>query len=410
MIHLVVFVVVYIAVLLAILWTSIKNRCSSTILIFTTVVLHWFCFGANRFYGNVQRHANVDLITATYLRHTFFRQQSDPTDQFLLDYMVGFKNYPVNKVGLLYSPEEYTQFSIEKNRDYEHDLKKLFKLIGRNMPARLPIDMGDVMYLDDCLVLSKSRAIGGNQTVLPLDMNRHAGFMQRILDGSIGELPYEQKSDTLVWRGGTNGMTVWANTNRFMNDKAFQQNKDVGNWWNIHQNPYRTPQNGRGSLVDQYGDASWCDIGFSKNTCGIQRRLKPYIKETEWVNHKIMLCMEGNDVASSLRWMIAADSVVLMPTPTCETCFCEGLLKPWVHYVPLNDDLSDLKEKYDWILRNPVYAKELRQRSRQWAQRLSVVSQRNFGAQALELALTEMGRLRTFTEVRRQTVVRFGSL
>ena len=32
-------------------------------------------------------------------------------------------------------------------------------------------------------------------------------------------------------------------------------------------------------------------------------------------------------------------------------------MKPYVHYVPVKADLSDLKEKYDWAEANPTAAK-----------------------------------------------------
>ena len=46
-----------------------------------------------------------------------------------------------------------------------------------------------------------------------------------------------------------------------------------------------------------------------------------------------------NDVASGLKWMLNSDPVVFMPRPTHETWAMEGLLRPYVHYVPVEADL-----------------------------------------------------------------------
>ena len=46
-----------------------------------------------------------------------------------------------------------------------------------------------------------------------------------------------------------------------------------------------------------------------------------------------------NDVASGLKWMLYSDPVVFMPRPTHETWAMEGLLRPYVHYVPVEADL-----------------------------------------------------------------------
>ena len=40
-------------------------------------------------------------------------------------------------------------------------------------------------------------------------------------------------------------------------------------------------------------------------------------------------------MATAIAWMLASDSVVVMPPPTQEGWSLEGTLQPWVHYVPL---------------------------------------------------------------------------
>ena len=44
-------------------------------------------------------------------------------------------------------------------------------------------------------------------------------------------------------------------------------------------------------------------------------------------------------------------------TPTKD--YIHDYMKPWVHYVPLQEDLSDLKEKYDWAESHPQEAKRI---------------------------------------------------
>ena len=53
----------------------------------------------------------------------------------------------------------------------------------------------------------------------------------------------------------------------------------------------------------------------------------------------------GNDVATGLKWMLASNSVVLMPSPRREIWSHESLLQPYVHYIPLKADMCDLLEK-----------------------------------------------------------------
>ena len=50
-------------------------------------------------------------------------------------------------------------------------------------------------------------------------------------------------------------------------------------------------------------------------------------------------------MATGLKWMLASNSVVFMPPARMETWVLESHLKPWVHFVPINFDGSDLMEK-----------------------------------------------------------------
>ena len=58
-----------------------------------------------------------------------------------------------------------------------------------------------------------------------------------------------------------------------------------------------------------------------------------------------MISVEGNDVATNLKWALLSRSVVLMPHPQIETFFGEGLLQPYQHYIPLNVNTSNLVDQ-----------------------------------------------------------------
>lgn len=68
----------------------------------------------------------------------------------------------------------------------------------------------------------------------------------------------------------------------------------------------------------------------------------------EMLAYRYIISVEGNDVATNLKWAMASNSVVIMPRPRVETFFAEGLLIEYVHYVPIKDDCSDLVDKVLW--------------------------------------------------------------
>ena len=89
-----------------------------------------------------------------------------------------------------------------------------------------------------------------------------------------------------------------------------------------------------------------------------------YLKDL--LHYKMLISVEGNDVASGLKWNLFSNSVVLMAPPTKMTYALENLLEQWVHYVPLASDFSDLEEKVDWVLSHEQEAQRIAQRSRQF--------------------------------------------
>lgn len=135
---------------------------------------------------------------------------------------------------------------------------------------------------------------------------------------------------------------------------------------------------GKGSrfeLVRRWGiDAALghgIDVGFSKTKrvqiaidhCKASNgfvvdkvRVANYTSMRGMVRFKYLVVVSGQDKATNLNWALWTDSVPLMPPPVDESWLCEGWLEPWVHYVPLRPDFSDLKVKIDWLRRNQAVA------------------------------------------------------
>jgi Glycosyl transferase family 90 len=90
----------------------------------------------------------------------------------------------------------------------------------------------------------------------------------------------------------------------------------------------------------------------------------------EMMRYKGIIMLEGNDVASGLKWALLSQSVVLMPTPRHTSWCMEELLEPWVHYIPLKDDASDAAEKMKWLLDNEEEARRIAQRGTLWMEDL----------------------------------------
>ena len=111
----------------------------------------------------------------------------------------------------------------------------------------------------------------------------------------------------------------------------------------------------------------------------------------EMLHYKAIVILQGNDVASGLKWALFSNSIVVMPIPTVTSWAMEEWLIPWVHYVPIevypevrkNDNstahsgattttttstmlMTDAEEKMQWIIDNDSKAKEIAHAGKLW--------------------------------------------
>ena len=178
-----------------------------------------------------------------------------------------------------------------------------------------------VRYIDD----KKGSILG------PLHYNRHWG---EIKNAKKQFVCWKKKKSTCIWRGTPTG---------------FNQNcsAEPKNW-----------KNTRMAFCYKWKDKF--DIGISQTMNKWDHKyLKPKMTIKEMLNYKYIISIPGNDKDSGLNWKLASNSVVLMAPPKIESWLMEGLLKPWVHYVPLADDYSDLDKIVEWCKNNDEKCQEI---------------------------------------------------
>jgi hypothetical protein len=190
----------------------------------------------------------------------------------------------------------------------------------------------------DVPTLVKSRPIYDYQGSILFNLNylRHFADVYKVEDADI---PYEDKRDVLIWRGA---------------DTGYGFGNDI---------PYRPVS--RQTLVETYGthEGSELDIGLSSvsvnrkkdntNINPFQKYIKPKVKMQDLLQYKFLLSVEGNDVATNLKWILYSNSVAFCPPFTINSWILEENLQPWEHYVPVRHDFHDLPDKVEWALNHP---------------------------------------------------------
>lgn len=236
-------------------------------------------------------------------------------------------NYYVKTSETSFLHPETTPFTLNLGRGrstYQLDLWEVY----RRFPPGLKVAcvFGDNIREPDTPALVKSRPVPtdrSNAILFRLNHIRHFSFIN-------DPLPYTAKRNQLVWRGN-----------------AFQ------------------PQ--RRAFLERYFDHPLCNVGH------YHKKPQPEIPWTrrplsirEQLKYKFILAIEGNDVATNLKWAMASNSLCFMARPKYETWFMEGALQPGVHYAQLAEDYSDLEENLDHYLSHPGEAETIIRAANAW--------------------------------------------
>jgi hypothetical protein len=93
---------------------------------------------------------------------------------------------------------------------------------------------------------------------------------------------------------------------------------------------------------------------------------KPYSSLDEQIKYKYQICLDGNvSTFPGYKWRLLSNCLVFKHDSKFTLCF-EKALKPWVHFVPIKSDLSDIFEKLEWVKSHDSEAKTIADNSRQF--------------------------------------------
>jgi hypothetical protein len=143
-----------------------------------------------------------------------------------------------------------------------------------------------------------------------------------------------------------------------------------------------TPKSCRLDIVSRWRGEPWADLAISivpgaaleGLDAAARARLEACMGDTmpteRIMRHKYVMCIEGADVSSGFGWVLASNCVPLHPYPFCyEVWFFNGLL-PWVHFVPLRTDGSDLGEAHAWCVSHPGECEQIAAAGREHMRRM----------------------------------------
>jgi hypothetical protein len=238
-----------------------------------------------------------------------------------------------NKIQLINQNMLYYDNYNYQIRHYVNDLRKYFS--DSNISEfKIFIAFGDIFAKMNKFCITKTRPVdlkNNYNIILNLNTPRHWSSLS---DVTKYDIPFQNKNNKLLWRGSSTGKD-----RRILLVEKFQNhiNKNIDiKFSNLCQN---VPNN-----------------NYIINNLSIQEQLQS----------KFLISVEGNDVATNLKWILYSNSVVLMPKPTIVSWLMEDDLIPGKHYIEIKADFSDLEEKYQWCLKNLEECKKISENGRKY--------------------------------------------
>jgi hypothetical protein len=263
----------------------------------------------------------------------FFQSRLESKISALKDFDIDYLRKRVNYYNKL---EDIIQLSADvksladfkmkkKNKTYFFDCYEYTRYFHPSL--NIDFKFGDVTYVPPEPSIVKSRPLNcnnKNSVILNLDKVRHFTFVNDQKD-------FRKKRNMLVGRN------------------------NVG-------------QAHRIKFLEMYINHPLCNIGKINKNGEHNDLLRERLTIKEQLEYKFVLCLEGNDVASNLKWVMSSQSLAVMPAPKYETWYMEGTLIPNYHFVQIKDDYSDLEERIVYYINHAEEALEIIKNAHQYVE------------------------------------------
>jgi hypothetical protein len=226
--------------------------------------------------------------------------------------------------------------------------------------APLP-DMEFIICLEDSIdqvdlpgpVLGFAKHVSSSHVVLMPDMDSLSPHIPKLFHDvkrGIQRYPWEIKQDRIFWRGATTGQLITEKT--FLElPRARAVAASLSSPHLIDARFTKLVQAADGSLLRKRYAA------FFSASCSIPEHLR----------YKYQLLIDGNTCAySRAYWQFFSNCVVFKQNSDNIQWFYD-LLQPYVHYIPLQHDMSDLEKKVSWAKQHENDMRAIVERAQQLA-------------------------------------------
>lgn len=241
------------------------------------------------------------------------KKQLSPEELSLVEKRVKLLNKLTEPFSLSEHKTSLSKLTFKRNSAYKLDAAKC--LMGFQRNRAFDVQWGDVTEVPLTPSFVKSRPItpdNQNAVLLKLNVPRHYRFWK-------DPNSFREKKNTILYRGGANNID-------------------------------------RRTLVERYSTHPRMDVKLASKR---RQHQENFLSEKSQLAHKFIVSVEGVDVASNLKWVMASNSLCVMKKPSMESWFLESQLIPNKHYIEVNEDFSNLEAVVQPFLEDPERAEQM---------------------------------------------------
>lgn len=193
------------------------------------------------------------------------------------------------------------------------------------------------------LAYATTSKLAANKKVIPIpDIDAMHSYTALFtdLDTAIKRYPWNKKIPTIFWRGAATGKDPCE-----VDDTNFH----------------------RKTLVDFAANKHFLDVAFSSYAHILEMipdfaeryALAERVTPSDSLAYRYLISIDGNSCSySRMAWILYSNSILFKHNSE-EVQWYYDKLQPWIHYIPVASDFSDLEQNYLWAEQHPLAAQEI---------------------------------------------------
>ena len=217
-------------------------------------------------------------------------------------------------------------------------------------------------------------------------------FIDSIYKEKVVSIPWEEKKSIAIFRGSSTGKGT--NIYKNMRLKVSHMSNSEENFSNVTNLPYIDAGITKWNTRPRKTEDSIYMSSIERN----DKYNKPYLTPQRQSDYKYIINIDGHVSAFRLSHEFSYGSVILIVDSDYKLWFSH-LLKPYVHYIPVNRDLSNLFEVVEWCQKNDGKCKIIAKNSLEFFNKyLSKESQLDFLQYTISKVSEKSGKYEYFSD------------